>query len=50
MISLLFAIALTAGDEASSQLFEHNCSSCHVAPDATFATDRAWIHQLEETT
>lgn len=50
MLSLLIATMLTSADETAAQLFERNCSSCHVPPDPRFATDRAWIHQLSETT
>ena len=43
------ALALFSGDEARD-LFQNNCSACHVAPDPSLATDRAWIRQLAETT
>ena len=30
-------------------LFQKNCLGCHQPPDVTFATDRAWIDQLNRT-
>jgi hypothetical protein len=30
-------------------LFSKRCASCHVTPDPTVATDRAFIRQLQET-
>jgi len=30
-------------------LFASSCSSCHVYPDASLATDRAWLGQILET-
>jgi len=30
-------------------LFQKNCISCHQPPDLKFATDRAWLDQLNRT-
>ena len=30
-------------------LFSERCASCHVKPDPTVETDRAYIRQLQET-
>ena len=41
------------GDEPTPKLageiFAQRCSTCHVAPDLAFATDRAWVDQVQET-
>lgn len=40
------------GGAAASEpaaLFSTQCASCHVTPDPTVATDRAYIRQLQET-
>ena len=29
--------------------FVESCRSCHVPPDTSFATDRAWVDQIERT-
>jgi hypothetical protein len=65
MLRLLAAIgsaALIGGGMLSSQsqrhqttddvlgLFNKNCGSCHVRPDAKFKTDRAWIERISGTT
>jgi mono/diheme cytochrome c family protein len=33
----------------SARLFAKTCASCHVYPDASYATDRAWLGQVLET-
>jgi mono/diheme cytochrome c family protein len=33
----------------AGELFAARCAACHVAPDVAFATDRAWLDQIEET-
>ena len=38
----------TAGSEAE-QMFRQKCQSCHVAPDARFEVDRAWLDQVNRT-
>ncbi len=30
-------------------VFQKNCNSCHQPPDLKFATDRAWLDQLNRT-
>ena len=30
-------------------VFQKNCISCHQPPDLAFATDRAWLDQLNRT-
>lgn len=30
-------------------MFQKNCISCHQPPDLKFATDRAWLDQLNRT-
>jgi hypothetical protein len=31
------------------ELFQTRCMACHVAPDARFAVERAWIAQVADT-
>lgn len=54
----LFASAFRSpqqGDESAmtakraGEIFEQRCSTCHVAPDLAYATDRAWVEQIRET-
>ena len=33
----------------AGRLFEKNCISCHRPPDMAFATDRAWLDQIDRT-
>ena len=33
----------------AGQVFVRRCSSCHQAPDLRFATDRAWLDQVNRT-
>lgn len=33
----------------AGRLFEKNCISCHRPPDTVFATDRAWLDQINRT-
>jgi mono/diheme cytochrome c family protein len=33
-----------------AETFRARCGECHAVPDPTYATDRAWIGQLPETT
>lgn len=30
-------------------IFQRNCASCHQPPDTQFATDRAWLDQINRT-
>jgi mono/diheme cytochrome c family protein len=32
-----------------ADLFQTRCVACHVAPDPTFAVERAWIAQVADT-
>ncbi len=55
-VALLFPLALGAlaqehesADAEAARLFERSCASCHVVPDARFATDKAWLGQLPKT-
>ena len=32
-----------------AQTFRQQCSSCHTVPDTEFATDRAWLDQVNRT-
>jgi mono/diheme cytochrome c family protein len=34
---------------AAGKLFQQACAGCHTAPDARFATDRAWLDQVNRT-
>lgn len=29
--------------------FAHSCAKCHLPPDTSFATDRAWLSQVHDT-
>lgn len=52
------AIAVPSGQHAPQQaksddvgaMFDKNCASCHVRPDARFNTDKAWIARIAGTT
>ena len=33
----------------AGRIFEKNCISCHRPPDMAFATDRAWLDQINRT-
>ena len=33
----------------AGRVFAQRCSSCHQAPDLKFATDRAWLDQVNRT-
>ncbi len=33
----------------AGEIFAERCVTCHVAPDLAYATDRAWIAQVNET-
>ena len=33
----------------AGKLFEKNCMPCHHPPDLEFATDRAWLDQINRT-
>ena len=55
---LAIAMALAWTVEAAGQtpeqagaglLFKFRCLSCHQAPDLNFATDRAWLDQVNRT-
>jgi hypothetical protein len=35
--------------EKAGAMFKDRCANCHVAPDAAFATDRAWLGQVHDT-
>lgn len=35
--------------EKVAKTFKRSCASCHLPPDPSFATDRAWISQLMDT-
>ncbi len=34
---------------AAGKMFAAQCAACHLPPDLTLATDRAWLHQLADT-
>ena len=34
---------------AAGQNFRKNCITCHQPPDRAFATDRAWLDQINRT-
>lgn len=40
--------AATASDTARQQ-YQTNCVGCHQPPDLSFATDRAWLEQINWT-
>ena len=53
LLLLLAAPALAADDaitpaEAGAK-YRKNCMGCHQPPDLDFATDRAWVGQIQET-
>ncbi len=31
------------------QMFQARCAVCHTVPDTAFATDRAWLKQVNST-
>jgi mono/diheme cytochrome c family protein len=33
----------------AAAIFQRNCANCHHPPDAQFATDRAWLDQINRT-
>lgn len=39
--------AMTAKE--AGEIFAARCSTCHVAPDQAYATDRAWTEEVNET-
>ena len=53
-ISLTLATSVLAAEpdttpaEAGAK-YQKNCMGCHQPPDLDFATDRAWIGQIQET-
>ncbi len=36
--------------EFAKQTFSKTCILCHQPPDLNFATDRAWLNQVRQTT
>jgi hypothetical protein len=36
-------------ERESARLFAKSCASCHVYPDASLPTDKAWLGQIMET-
>ncbi|MCI0462308.1 MAG: hypothetical protein L0Z62_35600 [Gemmataceae bacterium] len=48
VLALTGAGAATAAETAPRQ-FQTNCLGCHQPPDPTFATDRAWLEQINRT-
>lgn len=36
--------------KAAAATFEKRCASCHVVPDVSMRTDRAWLDQINRTT
>jgi len=51
----LAAIAACAFSQTDSRvaeagrMFQQRCASCHQPPDVRFATDRAWLDQVNRT-
>ncbi len=51
----VFALLTPARAQTNSQVaeagqtFKQRCQSCHQAPDLNFATDRAWLDQVNRT-
>jgi cytochrome c551/c552 len=46
------AVAGTALGQTESEMgarFRQGCMSCHQPPDKNFATDRAWLDQVNRT-
>lgn len=41
-------LAATEIAEAGAK-YQKNCMGCHAPPDRRFASDRAWIGQIQET-
>jgi len=39
----------TMGPEQAAHLFAARCRNCHTVPDPRFATDRAWLTQIQDT-
>lgn len=33
----------------AGKTFAHSCAKCHLPPDPSFATDRAWLSQVHDT-
>lgn len=42
-------LAQDAGGDKPARLFSKRCASCHTVPDPAFATDKAWLGQILET-
>jgi len=54
-ITLLTILVCAAGVAAEpgaevGAMFRKRCAACHVVPDKTLATDRAWLDQIRYTT
>ena len=43
------ALARQTGNEKLKQTFIQQCGSCHAVPDPNYATDLAWIAQIQTT-
>ncbi len=41
--------AVAQAPAEAGKVFQARCQSCHPPPDVKFATDRAWIDQLQRT-
>ena len=55
LIALLFPAPVAAQkvehDQANAAVtFQKRCASCHVVPDVSVRTDRAWLDQINRTT
>ena len=35
--------------QRAAKAYNHNCRKCHTAPDPDFATDLAWLDQINRT-
>jgi mono/diheme cytochrome c family protein len=49
---LLWATAAYADEAARAEagkVFQQRCINCHQPPDVNFATDRAWLDQINRT-
>ena len=48
VLALAVVSTATAAETAGAQ-FQANCLNCHQPPDLNFATDRAWLEQINRT-
>ena len=49
LAAALGVVELPATGSEAKQMFLDRCKACHVAPDAQFEVDRAWLEQVKST-